>query len=384
MNSFDVGIVGASISGSTLALQLAQSGLSVVLFDAVDFPRGKPCGEGLSSIGYTALQRALPALAHRVHSHLLPYFGFEVREKSFAKLAELTGSEPHGYGISRETLDGAIVEACRNDCRISLHLGESVTAIDSERGDITSGKRTVMCRYIVLADGGASKGAALLDIKNRRAGRGRCGLTFHFRGKHRVGRPVVQILVEDDCEYFCTPLVDGGLNVSVLGRVHSPALRSHAERTFPRLFEQIGYSGVSDGRALGVSRVGDTLRPAVVGRVLLVGDACEQLDPIGGMGMTHAVVSSSCAASALRAILAEGENEVTALRGYAVERERRASLLRGFTEVIFSLLVRHRHSMFSRMALKSRTASRVISSAISNSGDGSLGRVVLSLVGGVV
>jgi flavin-dependent dehydrogenase len=47
MKSFDVAILGASISGATLAARLGMDGVSVALVDKYDFPRRKACGEGL-------------------------------------------------------------------------------------------------------------------------------------------------------------------------------------------------------------------------------------------------------------------------------------------------------------------------------------------------
>ncbi len=46
--NFDVIIIGTSLSGTSAALQLADSGRPVRLIDEASFPRPKPCSETFS------------------------------------------------------------------------------------------------------------------------------------------------------------------------------------------------------------------------------------------------------------------------------------------------------------------------------------------------
>ncbi|MEP7123926.1 MAG: FAD-dependent monooxygenase, partial [Byssovorax sp.] len=45
MTIHDVIIAGAGPAGSSLAIELAAEGYSVLLMDAARFPRDKPCGD---------------------------------------------------------------------------------------------------------------------------------------------------------------------------------------------------------------------------------------------------------------------------------------------------------------------------------------------------
>ena len=47
----DILIAGGGLAGSAVAIQLGRMGLSVELFERGDFPKEKPCGEGLMPAG---------------------------------------------------------------------------------------------------------------------------------------------------------------------------------------------------------------------------------------------------------------------------------------------------------------------------------------------
>src|ERR1700674_2448430 len=52
----DVAVVGAGPAGAAAALFAARRGHRVIVFDNQDFPRDKPCGEGLMPSGRPALR----------------------------------------------------------------------------------------------------------------------------------------------------------------------------------------------------------------------------------------------------------------------------------------------------------------------------------------
>ncbi|BCB79932.1 hypothetical protein Pflav_063420 [Phytohabitans flavus] len=48
MTAYDVVIVGAGPAGASAALAARRAGASVLLLDRSDFPRDKPCGDGIA------------------------------------------------------------------------------------------------------------------------------------------------------------------------------------------------------------------------------------------------------------------------------------------------------------------------------------------------
>ena len=54
---FDVAIVGGGPAGSAAAWQAAQAGARVLLLDKAEFPRDKPCGDGLTARAVSYLQK---------------------------------------------------------------------------------------------------------------------------------------------------------------------------------------------------------------------------------------------------------------------------------------------------------------------------------------
>ena len=54
---FDLAIVGGGPAGSAAAWQARQAGADVVVLDKADFPRDKPCGDGLTARAVSYLQK---------------------------------------------------------------------------------------------------------------------------------------------------------------------------------------------------------------------------------------------------------------------------------------------------------------------------------------
>ena len=54
---YDVVVVGGGPSGSAAAWQAAQTGAHVVVLDKAEFPRDKPCGDGLTARAVSYLQK---------------------------------------------------------------------------------------------------------------------------------------------------------------------------------------------------------------------------------------------------------------------------------------------------------------------------------------
>jgi menaquinone-9 beta-reductase len=107
MTDVDVLVVGAGPAGSAAAAWAARSGLDVLLVDAADFPRDKPCGDGLTP-------RAIAELDGLGMTDWLDLRArnYGLRAAGFGQLLYLPwpgGALPaHGGAVPRTVLDAAI------------------------------------------------------------------------------------------------------------------------------------------------------------------------------------------------------------------------------------------------------------------------------------
>lgn len=162
MSDTDVLVVGAGPAGSAAAAWCARSGLDTVLLDAEEFPRDKPCGDGLTPRAIAELD-ALGLgswLEGRARNRGL-------RAAGFGQLLYLPwpgGNLPdYGGAAPRVELDHAIRQ-------VALDAGaqplEGLRAVDAtvDGGRVTSvtvtgkdGTREITCRRLIVADGARSQ-----------------------------------------------------------------------------------------------------------------------------------------------------------------------------------------------------------------------------------
>ena len=100
---FDCAIIGGGLAGLTLAVQLADAGHTVVLFEKEKYPFHKVCGEYISMESYDFLER----------------LGIPLSTMHLPMIKEIKISAPNGdslsrpldlggFGLSRYTLDAAL------------------------------------------------------------------------------------------------------------------------------------------------------------------------------------------------------------------------------------------------------------------------------------
>jgi menaquinone-9 beta-reductase len=116
-NVYDVAITGGGLAGLTLAIQCADAGYSVILFEKEQYPFHKVCGEYISMESYQFLERCGVDLQQYRVPHIDILNLTDVGGHSYSFTLPLGG-----FGISRFTLDNALyqiaiskgVEICAN------------------------------------------------------------------------------------------------------------------------------------------------------------------------------------------------------------------------------------------------------------------------------
>lgn len=335
----DVAIIGASLAGASTALTLAREGFSTVLIDRRCFPRAKACGEGLSTLGIRELQ----TLGLESVFSALPqssFSGFSFIEQNVRTDLDLSrdGISEHGVGVERAVLDSALIEAVRERGNGEAHFGEAPHIRRRGDGsfDVSLSEQAFHAEFLVIATGANPKVPRALKIPERRTGKGRSGLRIPLRLKDaRVGDvSLVKLLLMPGMQAFFTRTGATSGNLCVLASEVPQGM--FASRTLGqlvgRLCERLGVEATISGEPQGASGIGSIIRPPLVDRVFLIGDAISQLDPVGGMGMTQALVHGRLGGTCLAKLLRSHPSRHSDLRKqYVRELQRELSYLRAYT-----------------------------------------------------
>lgn len=348
----DVAIIGASLSGAALALALARQGFQISIFDkAESFPREKCCGEGLSALGLKALAELglVEEIAKLPHHPFQGYAFWRGKEQSQLRLDSgrpyTSPFQQAGIGIERTHLDACLHQALAREDSVSCSYQTKVTSVTplSDGYLVQTNQQPVIARYLVLADGAYSLNAARLKIPNRKLSKVRSGASIHFTGTFSKPIHSVHILKRIDHEVCITAVDQNRINIGILGPPGCQRILLNKDSLLKLqedIYSKIWFAGELSSDVLSVGPIGQYVRRGAHYRSLLIGDACEQLDPIGGMGMSHALLSASLAAEALSLALHDSAYQIQAFREYEKRREALIRPLRGFTRLAYLSLVK--------------------------------------------
>jgi flavin-dependent dehydrogenase len=303
----DALIIGGGPAGAVAAIELAGRGRSVVLVEQRRFPRDKVCGECLSSLGISVLQRL--GVATSV-GHLRPR---ELRRATLyapnGRSCELDLPQPM-WGISRQALDAALLTAARDAgaqifqparCE-GIHGGTPPCAMVRDLSDNST--QRLQARCIVVADG---KGM----VAQRPKLTGDLGVKATFENV-QVPADAIELFglrghygglapIEDGWNAaFSVPAarvaqfgrdLDALMKTAIAQNVALARRLSGAARTGPWLVSPLPRFGVQATWPQGV---------------VLIGNAAAALEPIGGEGMGLAMRSAEIAAAAVDAAWRSG------------------------------------------------------------------------------
>jgi geranylgeranyl reductase family protein len=157
--SADLVVIGAGPAGSAAAAWAAREGRDVLVIDAADFPRDKPCGDGLTPRAVAELQQL--GLGDWLDAHI-KHRG--LRLTGFGGEVEIDWPGPsfpaYGTAVPRTQLDERVRQvAVDAGCR--MRLGSKVVGTECDsRGRVSSLRLAsgseVACREVVVADGARS------------------------------------------------------------------------------------------------------------------------------------------------------------------------------------------------------------------------------------
>jgi geranylgeranyl reductase family protein len=289
---WDVAVVGAGPAGATAALAALDAcpGLSVLLLDRDEFPRDKPCGDGIAphALDVLAGLGVQPVDGHRpVHRLRLGFPDGPVVSGRMRRPA---------YVVPRAVLDARLVQAAVDR---GAHFRRQVVRTLERRDDhvLVDG---VAARVVIGADGANGVVRRLVGLP---AARGRT-VAVAIRGYapvHGEGadEQVITFSGRNWPAYaWSFPLGDGRANVGY-GEVLVPGRALRRRELLDRLDDLLPGASVDATGWRAHHLPLSSGRPAQPdGRVLLAGDALSLINPLTGEGIYYAVLSGALAGRA--------------------------------------------------------------------------------------
>ncbi|MDR0360347.1 MAG: NAD(P)/FAD-dependent oxidoreductase [bacterium] len=316
----DVVVVGAGPVGSALTLLLRQRNVRTLLVDQAEFPRDKPCGEGLLPSGARVLSELGVDLAGLGCG---PIDGVRYHAPGVGSAG--AAFDGPAFGVRRLRLDALLAE------RAGAQTGVRVEGVRSVEGlrvmETTQGRLTA--RVVVGADGMRSVLRRSLGWERRAPASRRYGVVGHVAAPQHGRREIVVTLL-GGLETYLTPVGPDELLVAVLGaggRLRAPgrSVRDSYREIVARAHPDLADATLT-GRVHGAGPFGTSARTVARDGVFLCGDAAGFLDPLTGEAMAAGLVQARTLATLL------GRDPETAAaryrRWYAAQWRRRRAVSR--------------------------------------------------------
>jgi len=336
--TFDVAIAGAGLAGAALALRLARGGARVALLDAVPFPRDKLCGEYLSPESWSVLDRMdLADEVARSGYHPIRRVRITTPRGRVVEAEVAGGDSLPGIGLSRSVLDDLIVHRARaagaevfERARAGGPIIADGRVVGLSARHSTLGAFEVRASVTIAANGRFS---TLVRQTGRTQARNRFRTRYFALKRHltladgdateppgTVGLHLVPgayggtCRIEGGLTNFCALLPEsvvrrhrGNLDRVVddcLGR--NPALAHLTGSALP----------VGDWKTVAGVRV-EVSTPRLPG-IFYAGDCQGTVDPLGGQGMTMALLGAEILAPLVERALISGPEALLALQRAAL------------------------------------------------------------------
>jgi 2-polyprenyl-6-methoxyphenol hydroxylase-like FAD-dependent oxidoreductase len=333
-DEYDVAIVGASTAGCTAARLFAQRGASVALIErrpAIDAHK-TVCTHFIQSSAVPTIEKLglAPLIEARgaVHNSIdvwTPAGGWILADRA----------APHGYNVTRRTLDPILRELAADTPGVELIAGwTAVGLLGNGRPagvrieDRGHERRELKAKLVVAADGRDSKVARWAHVPGRVKPHGRFFYWGYWRGLRPATERSRMWLLDPDAAY--TFPNEDDLTVVLLaphrerlGEFQAD-LQSAYRRSVGALPDgpNLGEATL-EGKLLGKLELPNVMRPAARPGLAFVGDAALAADPLWGVGCGWAFQSADwLVAETGDALLGEGELDAALERYRRVHRRR--------------------------------------------------------------
>lgn len=328
----DLVVVGAGPAGSATAYHAARGGLDVLLLDRQEFPRDKPCGDGLlpHAVSEVTLMGLSDWLAEPEHARFRG-FALHTQTADFEHPVPPNPHSPHGYVIPRLETDARLLERAR-EAGARFRGGVKVTEVLRSSGGDVVGAGAVAngdtvrfdAPLVVVADGSGGSVAG-----ERKAHQNAVARRQYFNSVWGLETDHLHVFAtremnERGAGYgWVFPLGDGRANVGAglsnrtLQRT-GRNLKDHFDRFLekPRLAELLeGAEPEAPPKSWSLKMVMWGARRVGQG-LMLVGDAGSMIHPISGEGVGYAMQGGRMAAAWAHEAHARKDFSARLLAGY--------------------------------------------------------------------
>lgn len=304
---FDVAVIGAGPAGATLAIGLAQAGLSVAVIDARD-PAITPPKDGRNFAIVTGSWRLLSSLgvAAQLTETSQPLNGLEAVDGGthyfgqpsvlFSKddLESVDPDEPLGHMTMAEPLQVALDAAMDNEAELTRFAPERFDSLDEQAGRIgihlASGK-TLHARLLVGADGMNSpvRNAVGIGTEGRDYQKSVFTANVTLQAPHHG---IARQLFTPEGPFATLPLLGDRANLAwymkrgaaeTLAAMPVEAAEAELNQRFGAFAGEMKIEGKAGAYPLILQLATEITAP----RVALVGDAARRVNPLAGQGLNQ-------------------------------------------------------------------------------------------------
>ncbi len=299
---FDCAIAGGGLAGLTLAVQLAEAGYSVILFEKEKYPFHKVCGEYISMESFDFLER----------------IGIPISNMNLPMINEVLISAPNGntlsrkldlggFGISRFTLDAKLAELA---IKKGVVLKEETKVIDIHFDHDLFSVKTSQHYYKAKTVCGAFGKHSLLDKKlgryNSIPDKNYLAVKYHV--KLDCQENLVQLhnfkdgycgISKVDGDKYCMCYLSNSQNLRDNGN-DIKAMERNVLMKNPFLKKYFNAANFLFEEPLTISQITFNKKTTIQNHVLMLGDAAGNIAPLCGNGMSMAMHSSYIAFQLLK------------------------------------------------------------------------------------
>jgi len=302
-------VVGAGPAGCAAAAAVAQARprLTVLVLDRADFPRDKPCGDGIAH-EVDAELAGLGFDVPRVFAGTVPVAGLALRSPGGVRVHRRMRHPVHV--VPRQVFDARLVHQVRErGIEVRRHPVRRVQVAD---GGVWL-DAALHARVVIGADGAESVVRRSLAGSRPAAAPGRAPVALAIRGyaAEPAGLAALagsQFITMTDRHWpayaWSFPIGDGRANVGY-GELLGPDPVSRAD-LLARMRALLPGLGEAEGLRAHRLPLSSGRPPIPDGPVLLAGDAQSMINPFTGEGIFYAVVSGALAGRAAARAVTEG------------------------------------------------------------------------------